>query len=319
MKRTLFRTLVVTAALASTAHAAKDMQSEYYHQAAGMTQELSPTLDYRSSNTQAKSAAGIGTSTATTSGFGLYLDYDYGLNEDMAISVDLGFENYNTSVSPDNTTANSARNGIGLTDLSGRFQGRVPAMGPGNFVYGTKYNLNLIRPTVNQIGGAANGSLGVQEGYHFLMPYIGYEMNLGPGIAGLHFDYEVLKSDRRIDYTTNNGTVITIINRGGNHWMWGAFYEIPHNEWLFGLSVDSLTTNDSSRQPIYNNASINRESRDNASVDLITRLYMTYTMDKDLTLTPSAYYTTLSSKYREGVETDSDNEMGIALSARFAF
>ena len=309
MKRIVFRSLIIATAMSSAAYAA-ETTTQYFYQAPAMTHVFNPSLSYGQATQKDKGGAG----DDTTTGFDLGLGYLYGIDEDMAVGVNLGFSNASTSVEPANSALPLVRGGAGMTDLGLRFQGRVPMVGPGNLIYGARANLSLLAASQDLYGGRNNGI-----GYSFLAPYVGYEWDLGFGTVGAKLDYELVRTNRKLKQSLLNGTELTATNKPGAKFNWSLFYEMNMHDVTWGLSADIIETTSSNRSTTQLRNLPAVDTVDPASQDLMLRLYGNYAIDKDFSIQPAFSYTQLMNKYREGVEMENDTEWNVTVAARFGF
>ena len=187
--------------------------SEYFHQAAGGANEITPMFSYANGIQKMND----GTADTKTNGIkNLGVQYEYGINEMLSVYGNIGYG----SVGVDRSGSSTAS---GLNDLNLGVKG-TSAMGMGSLRYGLNLNLPFEKAKVDGGGRATNASTGGLG----LTPYVGYDMVAGPGMWGARLSYNY-KFNRSYDYGSYNPTVT-----GGSVLGLGTFYEFNVAEMIFG-------------------------------------------------------------------------------------
>jgi hypothetical protein len=189
------------------------------HQAGAGKYEVMPSAGYLSydeklSTTGAPLTGYKGTGTAEG------LKAEYGINEMTSVGLKLGNYNLNTTVAPSGIIAD-LKDG-GMTDPV-LFVNDKMDMGGGTLRFGAQLGVGLGKHTYSSTfdENAAKGGTS-------LAPYVGYEMNLGPGMFGAKLSYSMFVNDRSISYDKSAFyAAYSSTASGGQSTSLDVFYEYP--------------------------------------------------------------------------------------------
>jgi hypothetical protein len=198
-----------------TAHAAEATGggSEFFYQAASGTSDVTGHLGYRSFTYRDKTA---GAKDVTVSGLDMLgVSYEYGINEMLAVGADLSY------TAMKNKDADIKVNG--LEDLQLSVKGVSP-MGGMRLRYGALLGIPLQKAEIKSDSitpGVNDGDLGRSTGGVALTPYVGADMDAGPGILGARLSYELKFKHQQKDPAFTGDVDV----ENGNVLGLAAFYE----------------------------------------------------------------------------------------------
>lgn len=291
LQRSLFSTLIVGLAL-STAQAAETNRSEFFWQAAGGTTNVTPHLSYRALTSRDKTPANAADeklSGLTDTG----ISAEYGLNEMIAIGVDLSF----SSLEEDPGGGNATRKVSGLQDPRLFVKG-THVLDFGRFRYGANLGLGFQNEKIEN-----NLDRSVSSGGFSISPYLGLDIDAGPGILGARAFYSLGLGDRTVEIGATEGKA-----SGGNDMNLAVFYEYFLSDML--LAAD-LHYNMSSEETVRRTGLA--DIRQNAANTTGLGLYGRIPMGEAAAIIPRLNYDFANS------DQDKWSDMTLSLAARFVF
>jgi hypothetical protein len=297
-QRSLFSMLVIGLAF-STAQAAETNRSEFFYQPGAGQSDVSVHVGYRALTTKSKTAtadtkmtgwAGRGVGNATTEGMGV--GYEYGLNDMLSLGAELAF----TSLEVDNGGTVKPKIS-GLADPMVFVHG-TSGMDFGRLRYGANLGLGFQKHKIE-----ANNDTTPATGGFSLTPYVGLDMDAGPGILGARLSYR-FNMERTYDA---NGTEQKV--KDGNILGLAAFYEYMLSDMLLGADVNYRMVGEETTTT--GAASTTAKSYSPFGLDLYARI----PVDESITIIPSLGYDFSAS----GDDVDKYNDMVIQVAARFGF
>lgn len=210
--KVLAMTLVTVAV--GTASAAESAGSEFFFQAPANTSALTPHIGYQNFTFKTKGA----TQDSTLSGlYRLGASYEYGLNEMLALGADVSYTS--EELDAGGTTKPKVS---GLQDPVVYLKGTTP-MDMFRLRYGATLGLGFSKSKVE-----SNGDMNVASGGFGLTPYIGADMDLGPGILGARlsyaFNFERTNDSAGTEEKLSGGDVLSV----------AAFYEYMLSDMILG-------------------------------------------------------------------------------------
>lgn len=218
---------VLLGASFAQAQVAPAMDVEYFHQAPAGVFEIRPHVNYTGLNAKALSG-GIDTKVNGIADLGAR--FEYGFNEMFSFYGDLSVSMLETKTGNGGTPqVEATTKSSGLDDIELGFRG-MNAMGMGSLRYGLALNLGLENRKIengNPIAGSNNSSGGFG-----LMPYVGYDMAVGPGFWGAKLSYWWM-GERSVD-NSFNGTVNSGKMKEGHVLGLGTFYEYLLSDMILG-------------------------------------------------------------------------------------
>lgn len=211
--------MTVVALAFSSAQAAESSGSEFFHQPGAGTSEVVAKLGYRSDKTTAKGAT---TDTKTTGIDPITVQYQYGLDEMLAVGGYLSYASYETDSGGTTKPKTS-----GLKDPHIFLSGTSP-MGGGALSFGADLGLGFTKnkaASTTQDGNTATGG-------YTLAPNIGYEMPAGPGNVGGRLTYTWI-GERTVDV----GAGTDYKYKGGEAFELAPFYEYNMADAVLGVDL----------------------------------------------------------------------------------
>ncbi len=160
-------------------------------------------------------------------------------------------------------------------------------------------------------GGSPNLNLNSSSGNYTFTPYIGADMDLGPGILGAKASYDLVKTDTVIHSPPGNATLLV---NGGQDLTATIFYEWLMDQSLIGLAVDFM-----------NESPANTLTGPNGSgfSEYGAKLYGRWGFADAWSIIPSVQYDIYATKSAvdmySNVTISRGYEMDVALAARYAF
>lgn len=256
---------VLLGASFAQAQVAPAMDVEYFHQAPAGVFELRPHVNYMGLNSKGIGGALDG-KISGISDLGARLEY--GFNEMFSfygdLSVSMLESKYGTGV---NAQTEATTTSSGLDDIELGFRG-TNAMGMGSLRYGLALNLGLEnRKTENGslLGGKNNSSGGLN-----LMPYVGYDMAVGPGFWGARLSYQWM-GERSIDNSVNGATVSGKLKEGHVLGL-GTFYEYLLSDMILGGRLQYDMPSNSKLSGFNNATDTTLETSNNLTLGVYTRI-----------------------------------------------
>lgn len=203
--------MVGAIALVSANASAQDGEgSEFFHQAAAGIHEVTPHVGYRMVTIEVDQ---VGAAEEETSGLSqLGATYEYGLNESLSVGGDIAY----SSLDDDYEVS-------GLDDIVLFIKGVNP-METTRFRFGALLNIPVEK--------AEDEEMLFPRGSVALTPYIGYELEAGPGVWGGRLSY-MYRFNRDVELFGKD-----IELSGGHSLGLSAFYEYMLSDMLFGGALN---------------------------------------------------------------------------------
>jgi hypothetical protein len=279
-----------------TAHAAEATGggSEFFYQAASGTSDVTGHLGYRSFTSRDKTA---GATDVTISGLDMLgVGYEYGINEMLAVGADLSYSAM--KIKDSDVKVN------GIEDLQLSIKGMSP-MGGMRLRYGALLGIPLQKAEIksdNASPGAFNGQLTRSTGGVALTPYVGADMDAGPGILGARLSYELkFKHQEKNPLFTGDVDV-----ENGNALGLAAFYEYMMSDMLFGADLHYT----SMMKTKLAGAEVANSDANVLGLDLYTRIPL---------MANASIIPMLAYDFSGGSHYDKYSDLNISVAARFGF
>ena len=288
------KAVVATPAATPTAPKAEPVpavKSEFFYQAAPGVQVVTPEFNYIAITVETNNA---GTPTKTeVKRTGVRVAYDYGINQMFSVGAAL---EYSTSKDEGNTPTTIE---AGLNDIEVNFKGTY-AMGPGNLRFGSELSYSLGDRKIE-----ANGNSNAYTGGHILTPYLGYDMNLGKGVAGTKLARQMNLGKQKVD---NNG--VTTEYEGDEETQFDLFYEQGINaDWNAGGALSYVQKADTKS---------NGTSTENINPTYLVRLYAPVKWGNAEVL-PELRYSFTSDDKVEAAKIEKYDVLGFKVGYRMTF
>lgn len=207
--------MMLVTATVGTAGAAESTGSEFFYQTPANTSAVTAHVGYQNFTFRNQNATG----DATLSGLHrLGAAYEYGINEMLSIGADLSYSNKETDTNPKFKAS-------GLEDPFIFLKG-TSVLDFGRLRYGATLGLGFENAKDTQDGSVASG------GYS-LTPYIGADMDLGPGLLGARLSYAFL-FERTVEEAAGGESKRT----GGSTLSLAAFYEYMLADMVLGGALE---------------------------------------------------------------------------------
>jgi hypothetical protein len=234
--------------------------------------------------------------------FNLSVLGEYGINDMLSVGIKLGYQTDN--MTPSDKTAASDGSFKGMLDPAVYLNGRVGA-GPGQFRFGANLAFAI---TKGNIDGNFLPNGNEQDGGITLTPYVGYEMMLGSGLAGVRIAYDIIKTDQ------DDGAVVGK-QSGGNTTSYALFYEMNMVPVIWGFDV-ALNTHNSTSTKFNGNTTANNDDYNDYEI----ATYAAWEVCPDITILPKiAYANDLTGRSGQIANEKSTNGFNVGVGARFAF
>jgi hypothetical protein len=295
-QRSIFSMLVVGLAF-GTAQAAETNRSEFFYQPGAGQSDVTVHVGYEARNTTAKNVttesklngwAGRGVGNAATEGMGV--GYEYGLNEMLSLGADVSFVSLETDATPKFKTNGLADPMLFVHGTSGMDFGRLR--------YGANLGLGFSKQKIETDRQDA------MTGGFSLTPYIGLDLDAGPGILGGRVSYR-FNMERTLEGATGAESKV----KDGNMLGLAAFYEYMLSDMLLGVDVNYRMVGEATTTT----AGVNTTSKTYSPLG--ADLYARIPLDEMITIIPSFGYDFSAS----GDVYDKYNDMTFQIAARFGF
>jgi hypothetical protein len=199
----------------------------------------------------------------------------------------------------------------GLDDVQLNFKGTT-TMGFGHLRYGAFNRIGLSEAHYSSTGGKiANTNISSGTGGFTFTPYLGADMELGPGVFGARFSYDLVKHDNVYHTTDSSGyTYFT----GAQKADVTVFYEFNFGASLVGLAVDMATVSSSN----------NNGTRQDGFSTLGVNLYGRYAATESWSVVPSVKMDSYMNKYAvdsigNGHYISGGNDLAYNVSVRYNY
>jgi hypothetical protein len=299
LKTGIFAIAVMFSASAFGADSQVAEGSQFQHQTAASTFELTPQLEYDSITLKLKSTtldkAEIVGPISSVMG-------EYGLNDMFSVGLLLAYQSFDQKYSPSGLVQDVHQKGLKDPDLF--LNGRVAA-GPGSFRFGTHLSFSL-EDSKTDSSGDSNAATGGTA----LTPFVGYEAYFGPHTVGARMTYTVYKGDRK-QSDSSSGTQVNSTISGGETLTTQVFYEYLMEQVTLGVAAE---LNNIKGAKITSNGT-SQDSSGSSGYSLA--VYAPWQLAPNVTLLPRFNYGAFTAFDRTNI--DSISAWGIQIGARFAF
>jgi hypothetical protein len=285
LNRQILAGLALTLAF-TTAHAAENT-SEFFYQTGAGKSDVTGQIGYTALNRTGK---GQTTDYKVTGLAPIGVAYEYGLSEMLSVEGILAYGSLEDNSTP-------SRKSTGLVDPMVTLKG-TQKMDFGHLRFGATLGLGGISKSKTE----SNGDTNLLSGGYSLKPYIGADLNAGPGILGARLSYNY-KLDRTSD---NNGTEGT--TKGGNETDLSAFYEYMLSDMVLGAELNYTMTAETKDK--------NDQKLNNAANKTGASLYGRIPAIEKLAIIPRLDYVFSNS---DTDTYDKYNDMILSVAARYEF
>ncbi len=298
----LFLATIAATLLSANAHAVQEQSSEIFHQAGAGSFEFSPALDYARLKATYKNNV-LGLKSTTVTGPHIEGKFEYGINSMLAVGGILGYASTNSEVSPSGIIKDTTSKGMVDPDI---FLNGAIAAGPGSFRFGTHFTYSIDKSKTE-----ANGDTNQASGGMALIPFIGYEMPVGPHIFGGRLSYELIKGDRK-STDSSGGTDVNSTTSGGEDLSAAFFYEFAMPAVSLGTSLEVIASKETSTET----AGISTDNHDSTTRAQLN-FYAPFRAAPNFTLIPRVSYQRYTA-YNSALVDYFDGFL-VHVGARFAF
>ena len=287
------------------------MESEIFQQAEAGQSQVTVFVPYRMLETTAKGAA---TSTKVTGLYRLGAQYEYGINEMFSAGAKLSYTMTKSDGNPE-----TKFQGLEYPELF--LKGRMP-MDFGRLRYGLNLAFAPMKGKAKVVNGAITEAPAPTErsGAIDLTPYVGFDMDAGPGVAGARLMYQLgigestTETDISISTPIVANTTVDVKNQSGNVLTLTGFYEYFLSDMLLGAGLNyAMIGEGTTKTPgLFGGAATETKSKTLSliGVDLYARI-----PTGPVELVPALSYWTKSS----ADDYDKYNDMYLSIAGRFNF
>lgn len=288
MNRFKLIAMALPLALSSAAFAADSGSgiSEYQHQAAGGKWEVAPGFTFGSIKSTYDSTYSGNLSSSTDSLFNFTVGGEYGINDMIAVGLKLGYQSDSISFSPDQ--------GVGKMSASGMtdpviYEKTKMDIGGSTLTFGGDLDISPGNHTYDQTANSMKAN--EYSGGITLTPYVGWEMNVGPGIVGARLAYDLIQTNQKWKDNTsaNSANPHNLTIKGSNQLSFAAFWEMTFNPLIWGVDIGVLRTAGSKYSDDANAAAGDTDAHD-AQSNLFVETYANWAITPDISILPKIGY-----------------------------
>lgn len=293
-------TLGFAAHAAPTQTAASSSQSEYFHQTAEKTLELTPSFEYRNATMKFKDNGG----KLDINGMQFKLQYERGLNSMFAVGAFASYATMNSKAS--GTTGIEKSESKGLEDLNFFVKGYSDLQNGHSLWFGANLLLSLGDHEYKE-KSADKAEANSFTGGHILTPYVGYSVLVDTLTFGGKVSTEINLGDQTSKNTDVNGDTTKVKESGGETHTLSLFLETPMVQGIYGASLGYTSSNTTTQSPGGELSGVNRGQ---------LTLYGTHAANETTTLRGEVSYGTILG---DVTGLKSSNFITAQIAGRFTF
>jgi hypothetical protein len=287
--------------------------SEYLHMTSAGKWEVSPMINYQDYTIKYTNPTNAGLDKAEVTGVVYGVKGEYGINEMFSVGINLAMENDSIKSSAGSVSNTGTASGLNNIDLYGN--GKNDLFG-GTFRYGLDFSISPGSTKQDLSSGAFQGSYGTSTGGVDAIPFVAWEMAMGPGILGAKFSYSFQLTDRKYNSTPSGNANLADSEKGDSAQSLTAFYEWMMNNWSLGLAV-SYNGVSGSKLTMGNGSSV---TADNGHAGIFAEVYAPIVLADNITLIPNAGFGDNGEiLIAEQGNVKSYNGWNLSVAARFGF
>lgn len=281
--------------------------TEYMYQTPGDTFMVQPQIGMGALVTKFNDTnSGYKNLKSTTASFPVGVSGEYGINQMLAIGLDLIYSSAKRTYDCDSPLPCPKDKKIsGLEDPAINIKLRNQ-IGAGTLRYGLQANIGIEKSKVDK-----DGNTNAASGGSSVTPFVGYELPLGPGFIGARASYELYKGDRKTKFDGESDETKTT---GGQLVEVSAFYEANVGIMTYGGALVFDSKAESKSADGSEAATGNKDAYTQYTVHFYTPAHLTPT----ITILPTLDLGGISYTSSDSV-ADSAGLVLISVAGRFTF